>query len=44
MSDKPEPPTACKEPPWAWLLKKIDDEQTAKVLRVLGKRKTQERA
>ncbi len=32
------PPTACKEPPWAWLLKRLDAEQTAKVLRVLGKR------
>ena len=38
MTDKPAPPTACTEPPWAWLLKRIDAEQTAKVLRILNRR------
>ncbi len=36
MNEKPELPRAAEQPPWQWLLDKID---AAKILKVLGKRK-----
>ncbi len=33
---RPDPPTACREPPWQHILDRID---AAKILKVLGSRR-----